>query len=149
MTAVRHYTPPLDVHQPRERATLCRRCGTPTWQVHAVCDRCGPVTCDQCAEPATLAGQAHVEYAAALAALLELYTADWLPVPQSATVATRTGRPSIEVVTRTDADRDLWARNLTDYGAYAAGTSVGTVTHRDRDFVVTVTTAAHPQDGAA
>ena len=39
-------------HEPRERPIQCRRmCGNLTLNYHAVCDTCGPVTCERCAPP--------------------------------------------------------------------------------------------------
>lgn len=35
-------------HQPRERAVGCTRCGAATFEPHAVCEDCGPQTCERC-----------------------------------------------------------------------------------------------------
>jgi hypothetical protein len=38
-------------HQPRESAVPCSGCQRPTWNFHARCNRCWPVTCPRCGEP--------------------------------------------------------------------------------------------------
>lgn len=36
-------------HQPRERPVACARCRwADVWSFHAVCDACGPATCERC-----------------------------------------------------------------------------------------------------
>lgn len=38
-----------DAHQPRERAVLCSKClRRTTFEFHAVCEFCGPITCERC-----------------------------------------------------------------------------------------------------
>ena len=38
-------------HQPRESSVPCSGCQKPTWNFHARCNGCEPVTCQRCGEP--------------------------------------------------------------------------------------------------